>query len=92
MKDAGDATACIAALAAAPWYRGQIAAVHVVPAREARTVEPPAELRAPVREWLRGRGIDRLYVHQAEAIRHVDPADQRDDGLHPRIHPGSHGH
>ena len=53
MKDAGDATACIAALAAAPWYRGQIAAVHVVPAREARTVEPPAELRAPVREWLR---------------------------------------
>ena len=76
MNDAGGASASIAALASAPWYRGQIAAVHIVPAREARTVEPPTGLRAPIRDWLRGRGIDRLYCHQAEAIRHV--AEGRD--------------
>ena len=70
MNDAGGASASIAALASAPWYRGQIAAVHIVPAREARTVEPPTGLRAPIRDWLRGRGIDRLYCHQAEAIRY----------------------
>ena len=63
MKDAGDATACIAALAAAPWYRGQIAAVHVVPAREARTVEPPAELRALLRIlWSLSLGLPRTSI------------------------------
>ncbi|WP_308858206.1 DEAD/DEAH box helicase [Paenibacillus sp. R14(2021)] len=40
---------------------------HTIPAREARTVEMPAELNPKLKEALAGRGIGKLFVHQAEA-------------------------
>lgn len=51
-----------------PGYRGQIAWLHEVPARPARYADLPAGLHASVRAILDGLGIERLYVHQAQAV------------------------
>ncbi len=53
---------------AAPWYRGQIAGVRKLPAREASCAEPQHTLPSPLRRMLRQAGIERLYVHQAQAV------------------------
>lgn len=52
----------------APGYRGQIAWLHEVPARPARYADLPAGLYASVRAILEDLGIERLYVHQAQAV------------------------
>ena len=49
--------------------RQQIYHVEHLPERPATYAE--LELKAPLREALRRRGIERLYTHQADAIRHV---------------------
>ena len=46
-------------------YRGQIAHVREIPAREAQYAEPAAELDDRLRSMLRRRNIHRLYTHQA---------------------------
>jgi len=61
----------LARVAAAPWYRGQMASVHVVPARTAETEPLPDVVDPRVAAFLRGRGVTALYRHQAEAWRHV---------------------
>src|SRR5436305_14790739 len=52
-----------------PGYRGQIAHVHRMPARSARYDALESPLPPPLAETLADSGIDRLYTHQAEAIR-----------------------
>jgi len=52
----------------APGYAGQIVHVEEIPAREAVYGDLSPELPRPIREALRGLGIERLYSHQAEAI------------------------
>src|SRR5438046_2775194 len=52
-----------------PGYRGQIAHVHRMPARSARHAELDPPLPPPLAETLTDTGIERLYTHQAEAIR-----------------------
>jgi len=54
-----------------PEYRRQIAYVKRLPARKARYAEPSEPVAEPVRRMLVGQGIERLYVHQAEAIDHA---------------------
>ncbi|HLW79291.1 MAG TPA: DEAD/DEAH box helicase, partial [Terriglobia bacterium] len=49
--------------------RGGVTAIRHVPARPARTAEFPASLAPRLAEILKQRGIDRLYTHQAEAVR-----------------------
>ncbi|MFP4250452.1 MAG: DEAD/DEAH box helicase, partial [Armatimonadota bacterium] len=49
-------------------YREQIVYVREVPEREARFADPDEPLSPPVMRALSGRGIERLYVHQARAI------------------------
>jgi DEAD/DEAH box helicase domain-containing protein len=49
-------------------YREQIVHVREVPEREARHADPAEPLSAPLRRALGGRGIERLYTHQARAI------------------------
>ncbi len=48
-------------------YRDQIAYVREVPEREARFADPREPLSSPVQRALSGRGIERLYAHQARA-------------------------
>jgi len=48
-------------------YRGRITGELVVPAREGRFAELPAELDERLRQALQRRGIERLYTHQREA-------------------------
>ena len=50
-------------------YRDRICAELTLPARDAETVVMPAELDPRLRSALTGRGIERLYSHQAEAWR-----------------------
>ncbi|HEY8393673.1 MAG TPA: DEAD/DEAH box helicase [Thermaerobacter sp.] len=45
-----------------------IQAWEVQPAEPGQYADPPAELDPRLVEWLRSRGIQRLYSHQAEAI------------------------
>lgn len=49
-------------------YREQIVHVREVPEREAKYADPAAPLAPPLRRALSGRGIERLYTHQARAI------------------------
>jgi len=44
---------------------------ETLPARPARTTEVPAEVDGRIRAALAGRGVDRLYTHQAAAFRAV---------------------
>lgn len=52
-------------------YAGQLAHVHMIPARAARVGEVKTRLSPPVRRALQAIGVDRLYTHQAEAINAV---------------------
>lgn len=55
-------------LRAAPGYRGQIAAVHVLAANEGRHVPVPDSLHPAIRRFLDARGIASLYGHQARTL------------------------
>ncbi|MCX8037484.1 MAG: DEAD/DEAH box helicase [Candidatus Sumerlaeia bacterium] len=50
------------------WYRGQIVHIERMPARPARFGEPQQPLPPPLRTALASFGIERLYVHQVEAL------------------------
>src|SRR5499433_4140394 len=50
---------------------GDVTLDHVIPARAAEFVPLPPDLRPELAEALAGRGIDRLYTHQAAAYDHV---------------------
>ncbi len=49
-------------------YRGQIVHVHRVAGREARFAEPQEPLSPACARMLAGMGIERLYLHQAQAL------------------------
>jgi DEAD/DEAH box helicase domain-containing protein len=51
--------------------RGRLAHLNHIPARQARTVPLPDDLPQPLPDRLRLAGLDRLYVHQAEAFEAV---------------------
>src|SRR5436309_9279885 len=48
-------------------FPGEITLDHVIPAVAANVCALPGDLRPELVEALRGRGVDRLYSHQAEA-------------------------
>ena len=50
---------------------GDVTLDHVIPARAAEFAPLPPDLRPELAEALAGRGIDRLYTHQAAAYDHV---------------------
>ena len=50
---------------------GDVTLDHVVPAREAVFAPLPADLRPELVSALAGRGVERLYSHQADAYAHV---------------------
>ncbi|PZS00047.1 MAG: ATP-dependent helicase, partial [Candidatus Nephthysia bennettiae] len=50
---------------------GDVTLDHVIPARSPDTTPLPADLRPEIAAALAGRGVDRLYSHQAEAYAHV---------------------
>jgi len=50
---------------------GDVTLDHVIPARAAEFARLPPDLRPELAEALAGRGIDRLYTHQAAAYDHV---------------------
>jgi DEAD/DEAH box helicase domain-containing protein len=50
---------------------GDITLDHVIPARGAEFAPLPGDLRPELAAALAGRGIERLYSHQAEAYAHV---------------------
>jgi len=60
-------------------YRGQIAHLERIPARHARFGDLTADLHSRLRESLAGIGIDRLYLHQAQAV------NKSFDGAHTTI-------
>jgi DEAD/DEAH box helicase domain-containing protein len=66
-----DVDAFLDEIRSAPEYAGQIAYVREVAARPARFGEPARPVIEPVRRMLEARGIERLYVHQAEAVDRV---------------------
>ncbi len=51
--------------------RGDVTLDHVIPAREADLVPLPTDLAPELASALAGRGVRRLYRHQAEAYDHV---------------------
>jgi len=62
----------ISRLRESPSYRGQIAHLEVIPAREARYAEPVEPVPDELAEALRlAQGIDRLWTHQAQALEAV---------------------
>ena len=54
-----------------PSLAGGVTHHAVIPARQPIWVDPPDWLDPRIRAGLGGRGIDRLYSHQAEAIEAV---------------------
>src|SRR5437868_11818411 len=52
----------------APFYKGQIAHVQHIPARNARYGDLERPLAPALAERLQAQGITRLYAHQAEAV------------------------
>ena len=52
-------------------YRGQVAHVEHIPARQPNYAEPDHPLASALQESLKERGLGRLYTHQAEAINYV---------------------
>jgi DEAD/DEAH box helicase domain-containing protein len=63
-----DPASLIEDLEAGPDYRGQLVHVERLPARRARRVELPDDLPEVLLARLRGRGIETLWSHQAEAV------------------------
>ena len=66
-----DVEAFLKEVRSSPTYAGQIVYVHEVPARRARYAEPSRPLHPTVKAVLKGRGIERLYRHQAQALDYV---------------------
>ena len=64
-------TEFIAYLRERPGYQGQIVHIEHLPARGARYGELTRPLPEPLAVALRDQGIERLYIHQAEAINAV---------------------
>ena len=58
----------VARLTERPDYRGQMAHVEILPAREARYGAPPVGLHPRLAETLKQIGIERWYAHQSEAL------------------------
>ena len=54
-----------------PFYKGQITHVHHLPARRAWYGELEKPLPKPLQAALKDAGVERLYVHQAQAINAV---------------------
>src|SRR2546425_3450325 len=52
-------------------FPGDVTLDHVIPARGPEFAPLPADLRPELASALAGRGIERLYSHQAEAYAHV---------------------
>ncbi|WP_135551028.1 DEAD/DEAH box helicase [Paenibacillus cymbidii] len=50
----------------------QVSHWHTIPPREAKYAPFPVTLHPGIRDALRGKGIDRLYAHQAEAFAAAD--------------------
>jgi DEAD/DEAH box helicase domain-containing protein len=50
---------------------GDVTLDHVIPARDAELAPLPADLRPELAAALAGRGVERLYAHQAEAYAHA---------------------
>lgn len=50
----------------------QVTHWHTIPAREAKYAPFPETLHPGIREALRGKGIERLYAHQAESFAAAD--------------------
>jgi len=50
---------------------GDVTLDHVIPARDAQFAPLPDDLRPELASALAGRGVERLYSHQAEAYAHV---------------------
>ncbi len=63
-----DVAALLARMTARRDYAGQLEHVEELPAREGRYAEPAAPLPAAIERVLAGRGVERLYVHQAAAL------------------------
>ncbi len=63
-----DPAALVEHLTGDPGYRGQLVHVERLPARQARTVGFPEDLPELLVSRLRGRGIEALWTHQAEAL------------------------
>ena len=53
----------------APSFEGDLVHVRVLPAREARCEDLDPPLSGPLTERLAGKGVTRLYSHQARAVR-----------------------
>lgn len=66
-----DVGALLADLESSASYRGQVAAVHRIPARAARYGGTERPMVPAVERMLAARGIGRLYSHQAEAVDRV---------------------
>jgi DEAD/DEAH box helicase domain-containing protein len=65
---ASDPAALVEHLTGDPDYRGQLVHLERLPARRARTVGFPDDLPELLAGRLRGRGIEALWTHQAEAL------------------------
>ncbi|GBD10478.1 RNA helicase CrhR [bacterium HR23] len=66
-----DAEAVLQDIQRQGWYRGQVVHREVLPPRSARWGELPRPLHPHLQDALRRLGVQRLYAHQAEAIRAV---------------------
>jgi DEAD/DEAH box helicase domain-containing protein len=53
------------------FYKGQIAHKHTIPTRAARFAELDPPLPEKLAKILKGTGIDKLYVHQVDAVKHL---------------------
>jgi DEAD/DEAH box helicase domain-containing protein len=65
---ASDPAALVEHLTGDPAYRGQLTHLERLPARPGRTVRFPDDLPELLAGRLRGRGIEALWTHQAEAL------------------------
>ena len=52
-------------------YHGQIVHKHTIPTRAARFAELDPPLPAKLAKILKGTGIEKLYVHQVDAVKHL---------------------
>ncbi len=63
-----DVVSFLAALEHRPGYRGQLAYVHALPAREGRFDSPSPQLPPLLAQLLASAGVERLYTHQVESL------------------------
>jgi DEAD/DEAH box helicase domain-containing protein len=67
-EDAVDVAALLQRMASRRDYAGQLEHVEELPERMGRYAEPGEGLSGPLKRVLAGRGVERLYVHQAAAL------------------------